>query len=33
MEEIGIRKVTRDEGLCVYFVGLKDVWKTMMMVV
>jgi len=32
MEEIAIRKVARDEGLCVYFVGLKDVWKTMIMV-
>lgn len=33
MEEISVRKVTRDEGLCVYFVGLKGVWKMMMMVV
>jgi len=33
VEEIAVRKVTRDEGLCVYFVGLKGVWKIMMMVV
>jgi len=33
MEEITIRKVTRDEGLFVYFVGLKDFWKMMIVVV
>jgi len=33
MEEINIRKVTRDDGLFVYFVGLKDLWKMMMMLV